>query len=160
MEELKQWAGVLCCTAVFISAVEIIAPCGSYKKIVKLALAAVTAAVIISPLFSLKDFGSSIKLELNDISAKSESIENSIAQQTEKLIVAAVSSNITSIAEAENIEVIKIDTVTNIDKDSGISIEQITVIVGKEIEEQRIEAFTKIVFDKLGLKAEVKKEGG
>lgn len=158
MEVIKDWAAVMCCTAVFIAVVEIIAPSGSYKKIVKLVLAGITVVVIMSPLLDIRDIKLDFELNLDNRISDSERIENSIKKQTEEMLKDLVKSRIAAIASEENIVEYKIEVVTNIDNSNCISIEQVKVkFDGISVEKEN--SFIDEVYKQTGIVVDVERTG-
>ena len=146
MSFVKEWTVCICITLLVSVVFSLLTPKGRMAGFYKMTI---SVFIFVSFLYPLKNFN----IDLSDL--KNEFSIQDIETSNEKSVEAMISSQIKSALSSENIENANVSCDVQI-RDNLIEVEDVVVSVSDEYDTENVKS---IIFDNLGINAEVHRVG-
>lgn len=129
MDELKNWAFSLCCAAAAGSLLSLLAPESSLGKVCRFAIRVFFLCCMILPLRQLGSFLHVLPELQADAAFSAQGVVDVVTSQVKNSVAASIEQEVARCLEEEGINFKKVNVDVHVDKDGGISINCIRVLL-------------------------------
>ncbi|MCL2089600.1 MAG: stage III sporulation protein AF [Oscillospiraceae bacterium] len=159
MDIIREWAFVICITALGASLFSMLAPNSNMEKVMRFTISLFFLSGIISPIASGSvkfDYKSAI--EYKQIESYKEELAEGVREQYRRMAEGEIVRLIAAAIPPEQAGIKKIEAIVNIDEDNSISINNITVTIAMDSRYGELD-IKQILKRETGLEVEVIRDG-